>query len=116
MTRDFKKLLKWALLIGFFIFILLYAFFRGRALIFGVNIKNISLENGKTYTESVVNVSGNAKHASKITLNGREIVIDQDGNFHETIALLSGYNIVEIWAQDKFGHEDKEVYQLMYKK
>ncbi len=114
MTTDFKKILKFVVLSIFFIFIIIYAFFRSRELIFGVKIKNVSLENGKTYTESVQNVTGIAKNAVKLSLNGREISIDKDGNFNESIALLSGYNIISIEAEDKFGHKDEEDYQLMY--
>ena len=114
MTRDFKKILKFIVLSLFFIFIIVYAFFRSRELIFGVKIKNISLENGKTYMESVQNITGIAKNAVELSLNGREISIDKDGNFSENIALLSGYNIISIEAEDKFGHKDEKDYQLMY--
>lgn len=114
MTTNFKKILKSTVLILFFVFIILYAFFRGRALIFGTDIKNVNITDGATITESVLDITGVAKNASKITLNGREIVIDKDGNFYESIALISGYNIVSIYAEDKFGHKDEENYQLRY--
>lgn len=114
MTNDFKKILRFGILALFFVFIILYAFFRGKALIFGVDIKNVNIIDGATVTESVLDISGVAKNASKITLNGREIVIDKQGNFYENIALLSGYNIVSIYAEDKFGHKDEENYQLRY--
>ncbi len=114
MTTDFKKILKFVVLSIFFIFIIIYAFFRSRELIFGVKIKNVSLENGKTYVESVQNITGIAKNAVKLSLNGREISIDKDGNFNESVALLSGYNIISIEAEDKFGHKDEEDYQLIY--
>lgn len=116
MTTDFKKILKILVLSIFFIFIIVYAFFRSRELIFGVEIKNVNLENGGTYIESVQNITGIAKNAVKLTLNGREISIDKDGNFNESIALLSGYNIMSIEATDKFGNSDEKDYQLMLKK
>jgi len=115
MTRDFKKILKILILAVFFIFIIIYAFFRSRDLIFGVKIKNVNIVDGTTMTESVLNVFGNAKNAVKLTLNGREISIDKSGNFNETIALLSGYNIITIEATDKFGKSDEKDYQLIYK-
>ncbi len=59
-------------------------------------------------------VTGNAKNATSLTLNGREISIDREGNFGETIALLSGYNIINIKARDKFGYIDEKNYKLIY--
>ena len=110
-----KKILKLSLLIGFFLFIIIYAFFRSHDLIFGVKIKNVNITDGTTATNNVLNVTGNAKNAVKLTLNGREISIDQAGNFNETIALLPGYNIVGIKAVDQFKYSDEKNYQLILK-
>jgi hypothetical protein len=115
MNQNAKKTIKVTGMTVFFILILGYAFFVSRDLIFGIKIKNVNLENGSTITERVVKVNGNAKNAIKLTLNGREISIDEKGNFDETIALMPGYNIVNVTAQDKFGYMDQEDYKLMYK-
>ena len=40
----------------------------------------------------------------------------EKGNFNETIALLLGYNIINIKAVDKFGHKDEKNYKLIYEK
>lgn len=98
----------------FFVLIIIYAIFVSKDLIFGVKLKNISLTDGATITEDVVKITGNARNAIKLTLNGREISVDQQGNFDETIALLSGYNIISIRAQDKFGYVDEKDYQIMH--
>ena len=63
---------------------------------------------------SIEKIIGNAKNATNLTLNGREISVDQEGNFNETIALLPGYNIINITAKDKFGYVDKKNYKLIY--
>ncbi len=114
MNQDAKKAFKIIGVILLFLLIAVYAFFRSRELIFGVQIKDVNITDGATYTESIVHVTGRAKNALKLTLDGREISIDQEGNFDETIALLSGYNIIAIEALDKFGHVDIKNYQLMY--
>ena len=108
-----KKTLKNSLLGIFFLFIVVYAFFRSHDLIFGVKIKDVNLIDGTTFTASTINVTGNAKNAVKLMLNGREISIDQAGNFDETIALLAGYNVVDIKAVDKFEYTDEKNYQLI---
>lgn len=113
MNQNAKKTIKVAGMSVFFILILGYAFFVSRDLIFGIKIKDVNLESGSTITERVVKVNGNAKNAIKLTLNGREISIDERGNFDETIALIPGYNIVNVTAQDKFGYIDKKDYKLM---
>lgn len=109
-----KKSIKITLLSAFFLFILVYAFFRSHDLIFGVKIKNVNIVDGARVAENILHITGNAKNAINLTLNGREITIDQKGNFDETIALLSGYNKVNIRALDKFEYSDEKNYQLIH--
>ena len=116
MDQDAKKILKWVLLTLFFLFIIFYAFWRSKDLVFGVKIKNVNIVDGARVENSVVNMTGNAQNAVNLTLNGREISIDQAGNFNETIALLSGYNVINLRAQDKFGNKDEKNYQLILEK
>ncbi len=114
MNTDAKKILKITCLALFFIFIVSYAFFSSKDLVFGVKIKNVNIMDGAKVTESVMKITGNAKNAISLTLNGREISIDQKGNFNESLAFLSGYNIINLKAQDKFGNSDEKNYKLMY--
>lgn len=115
MRPDAKKILKIVSFSALFLFILVYAFIRSWGLVFGVKIKNVNISNGATYTESVLNITGNAKHAVLLILNDREISLNQQGNFNETISLLPGYNTISLKAKDKFGNSDEENYQLIYK-
>ena len=116
MEFNLKRKLKLGLSITFFIFILSYGLFQARDLIFGISIKNVNIENQTTFKESPISVSGNAKNAIFIAINGREISVDKVGNFKEDIALSLGYNIVKIEAKDKFGHSDEKNYKLIYQK
>ena len=118
MNPNLKKILKTAGLSVFFILIIVYAFFRSKDLIFGVKIKNVNLDglpaqSGATITENIIKLTGNARNAINLTLDGREISVDQQGNFNETIALLPGYNIINIKARDKFGYIDEKNYKLI---
>lgn len=114
MNSNAKKILKITSLSVFFIFIFAYAIFRSSDLIFGVKIKNVNIIDGAKFTDNILKISGNAKNATFIGLNGREISIDQGGNFSETIALLVGYNVINIKAKDKFGYVDEKNYKLIY--
>jgi hypothetical protein len=114
MTPSGKKILEVGGFFIFFILIVIYAFFRSHDIIFGVQIKNVSIKDGQVLTNNVVKITGNAKNAIKLYLDGREISVDQQGNFDETVVLLPGYNIINIKAQDKFGNIDEKNYKLMY--
>jgi len=108
-----KKTLKIVSISIFFLIILIFAFFRSRDLIFGVKIKNVNIADGTRVSDSAMKVEGNAKNAISLTLNGREISINQRGDFSETIALLSGYNVISIDAKDKFGYIDEKNFRLI---
>lgn len=114
MTTDIKKILQIGGLIVFFLFIAVYAFFRSEDIIFGVKIKDVSITDGAKIETAILKVTGNADNAINLTLNGREISINQNGDFNETIALLSGYNIINITAKDKFGYIDEKNYKIIY--
>lgn len=114
MRSNAKKILKIILLSLFFLFIIIYAFFTSKDLIFGIKIKNVNIIDNSKVTENIIKITGNAKNAIKLTLNDREISVDQKGNFDETITLLLGYNIISIKAQDKFGNNDEKNYKLIY--
>lgn len=110
-----KKILKIFALALLFIFIIIYTFFNSRDLILGVKIKNVEIARNAENGINIVKITGNAKNAKSLTLNGREISIDQAGNFSETIVLLVGYNIITIKAVDKFGYSDEKDYKLIGK-
>ncbi|OGI65293.1 hypothetical protein A2642_01485 [Candidatus Nomurabacteria bacterium RIFCSPHIGHO2_01_FULL_39_10] len=114
MNPNIKKILQISALSMLFLFIVFYAFFRSEDLLLGVKIKNINIVDGAIVKNSIIAVTGNAKNAINLTLNGREITINENGDFNETIALLAGYNIINITAKDKFGYVDEKNYKLMY--
>jgi hypothetical protein len=119
MNTNAKKIVKITGLSIFFLLIIIYALFRSKDLIFGVKIKNVdingvAIQDGATITANTLEITGVARNAIDLTLDGREISIDQAGDFDETIALLPGYNIINLRAQDKFGNVYEKNYQLMY--
>lgn len=112
MNYNVKKILKILTLTIFFIFISVYAFYRSYDLIFGVEIKNVNIVDGAKWSVSVIEITGLAKGAINLTLNDREIAIDQAGNFKDAVVLLSGLNVISIRAVDKFGYSDEKNYKL----
>ena len=59
-------------------------------------------------------INGNAKHSTSLILNGREIFIDKEGNFSETVSLLPGFSIISLEAKDKFGMSAEKKFNLVY--
>ena len=77
----------------------------------GVEI-NASIE--KSSDTSLATVIGKAPRATHLTLNGREIFVDKDGNFNETISVLPGFSVITINAEDKFGKTAEEKFEMVY--
>ncbi|MBP6854631.1 MAG: hypothetical protein KBD26_00840 [Candidatus Pacebacteria bacterium] len=100
--------------IVFGIIVFLYAIFRLHDLIFGINIKVEGIENGMVVTDPNIQIDGNAKRASFVTLNGNEVFISKEGDFSEPIVLLPGENVVSLYVKDKFGKDTTEIYKVVY--
>ncbi len=94
--------------------ILGYTYFQMQNLVTGPVLTISEPQSGDVFTSSLVEISGAAKNISSISLNDRQIYIDESGAFKEKILLSKGYNIVTIRAEDRFGIETKEVLELVY--
>lgn len=79
-------------------------------MLFGTPFTVNTVADGATVDTSYVAITGTAKHAKQITINGRPISIDRQGNFSDGVILSQGYNIVEVKEKDQFGKEKKEAY------
>jgi hypothetical protein len=113
---DTKKIIKIAGLIVVLLFIIAYALFESNSLIKGPEIILTSPHSGDVFSTSSVNVKGMALRIQDITLNGRPILIDQSGNFEETLLLAPGYNVSLFRAKDKFNRTIEYKFELVYEK
>lgn len=85
-----------------------YFLYQARGYLFG---PKITLDNplaGEVIHDSYLEVKGQALNISSLSLNGRQIFTDENGNFKEGLLLAKGYNIIELTATDKFGRVKKE--------
>lgn len=114
-TRNLKKVIKYTLIFGFFLFIVLYAIINTRLISRGIQLSINGIENGKIYEEGTIEITGNAKRAKHILVNGREINLNQEGDFTDFLVLLPGYNIIIISAEDKFGKITKKTFDIIRK-
>lgn len=60
-------------------------------------------------------IKGTATKAIHLTLNGREIFIDKDGNFSEYISILPGFSVIALKAEDKFGNIAEKKFEIVKK-
>jgi len=96
------------------IIIVLYAIFRLHDLLFGIRIEVNGITDGMVVTEPKIVISGIAKKASLLTLNGNEVFISKDGEFSEPLVLLPGENVVLLYVKDKFGKDENREYRILY--
>ncbi len=57
--------------------------------------------------EPTISVKGRTEKESKLTVNGRELIIDSQGNFRETLQLQSGLNRLNFLSENRFGKQSE---------
>ncbi|NQV93192.1 hypothetical protein HQ403_01705 [Candidatus Kaiserbacteria bacterium] len=85
-----------------------------QSLVTGPVISISEPKDGVVVTSSRTEVYGTTKNISSISLNDREIFIDESGAFKEKLLLSPGYNIITVRAEDKFGRKTENVLELVY--
>ncbi len=103
---------------GIVIFLVLflgYGLFEIKKLVFGPTLSITSPQNGESFREQTVLITGATSNVSFIRLNDRQIFVDKKGVFREPLTLLSGYNIVRVEVEDRFGKKvTKELKLFLY--
>lgn len=109
-----KKILRMSGISIFFLFVTLYGVWRSSDLLFGINLSVKGIKNDQSFTDPILTLSGTARHATEINIDGRLVPVDQDGTWTDTIALLPGHNVVTVLAQDKFKKIITKRYSVYY--
>jgi hypothetical protein len=113
---NLKKVLQILILLVIFGGAGYYAYDRVSRLRTGVDLVINDLENGQSLSENKLTVTGNALLARKLTVNDREVFIDEAGDFEDLVILSNGLNRLEIVALDKFGKESVADFDLFVDK
>lgn len=115
MTRySIKKLIKIFFLITIVTIICGYIYFAFRDYIQGPSIVVTEPINGVTINKPTTRVKGQVQRVKDISLNGRPLLIDEEGNFDEDLLLFPGYNVALLTAIDKFGRTIEYKLELVY--
>ena len=109
-----QKLLKIALFTGVTLIVLLYIYTASKDYLNGPRINLTYPENGSTIATSTVIIKGQVLHIQDVTINGRPIQIDTQGNFTEPLLLFPGYNVAVISAKDRFKRITEYKLELVY--
>ena len=85
--------------------IFVYGIFQTRDYLMGPRILLESPEEGQIFKGNLIEVSGKINDVSRVTLDGRLIFTNEAGEFKEKTLLAPGVNVIELKAEDKFGHK-----------
>ena len=81
-----------------------------RDLVLGTPLEVVAAQDGATLESTFLPLSGVARQARELLINGRTVPIDRAGNFTDAIILSPGYNIVEVALKDRFGNTETRTY------
>ena len=115
MIMDPRRTLKLFLAIALILIITLYAVDKTKNLIIGPEINIRTPLNGAIVAESVLEIEGTARNISKISINDRQILIDQNGLFRDQLVVSVGYNIISVVGKDRFGKIKKVELEIIRK-
>ncbi|MCR4279388.1 MAG: hypothetical protein NUV78_01475 [Candidatus Zambryskibacteria bacterium] len=87
---------------------LLYVLFQARFLILGPMVKIETPRDAEVVYDPLLTISGTASNIARITLNGRQIYIDENGLWTEILLLSPGTSIITVIVRDRFGREHTE--------
>lgn len=81
------------------------AIFNMRDILFGAPLSLTAPRDGSSVASDIFPISGIAKHADAVTVDGGSIPVDQNGAFSDEVILSPGYNVVQVALLDRFGRE-----------
>jgi hypothetical protein len=102
-TFTFRTALIYVLIAVCAALFIIYVLFQARFLIAGPQIFVKALPD--VQTERLIVLEGQAKNIVHMTLNGRQIFTDKDGNFKEALVLENGYTVATLQAEDRYGRK-----------
>ena len=91
--------------------VVIYAFWNGRDIILGPQV-TIYPPSVDVTAPNPITIKGVVKNASFISLNGRQIFVDEEGLFSEEVVESPGLNTIELYVRDRFGKEKREFVKL----
>lgn len=98
------------------LFLLFFGYLKTKNVFEGPFITIETPRNGEIATSSLITIKGIARNVAFLSLNDRQIYLNQNGILEEKLLLAEGYNILTLKARDKFGKTTENRLELVYKK
>ena len=92
-----------------------YVLFQARFLILGPQVWIETPQDGQALSSRVVIVSGEARNAAWISLNGSQIFTDEKGFWSEKLIAPEGTSIMTVRVRDRFGREREAMITITFK-
>lgn len=108
-----KTILERGALSILFLGIVFFTFNRLGSLRKGPEVILDSLVSGASIDSLITTISGTALRTRELRINGQEIFLNQDFQFEETLVLVPGFNVIEIFAEDRFGKQKTATFEIM---
>lgn len=67
-----------------------------------------------TVTQKTFEVIGKTDSSAYLTVNGKEVYIDKEGNFKTEVSLSQGLNIIKIEAKNRFNKTNEVIRRIIY--
>ncbi len=109
-----KKILIWSVIVFFFLAAISYGIFSARFLIEGPTILIEYPNDAAILEQNFVEISGQIKNSKELTINGRVVLIDTEGNWREKFLLYPNLNTFTFTATDKFRRSKTKNFNLIY--
>lgn len=114
MTRTtIQRLLKIASATAITIIIVFYAIWRSLNYTRGPEINIFTPSDNFAATTSTITIIGQVERVNSLSLNGKIISVDEQGNFSETIIVFPGMNIITLEAIDRFQRGAKKQLKIV---
>ena len=88
--------------------VLIYGVHEAWPLISGPRLALTSPQNGESFYNGFIEISGTATHTQSVSLDGGPLLTDPNGHFETTLTLPHGGAILTITATDRFGRSVAE--------
>jgi hypothetical protein len=110
--RKIIKFVSLGIVVAIFV---LFSLYQSRNIILGPKVTITKPQDGETMNESLTMIVGDTRNISEIKLNGRNIFVNEKGEFEEKILLSYGYNTVTLEAKDRFNRTTLKKLELVLK-
>lgn len=96
------RMIRLSVILAVLLAALWYVAFQARFMIEGPMV-TLTPEPQTVSKDRVVVLTGKTENITSLTVNGRPIATDPEGNFNESVILENGYTIMSIDARDRYG-------------